>query len=86
MVSVDCTENRLGILEAARKADRGPDRLQASSIVISNGRNIHLVAASIHVNGRFFADSSSLRLKWEATGCEGLAYLKKPNLLKCLMS
>uniref|UniRef100_A0A804LPV9 NUP210 Ig-like domain-containing protein n=1 Tax=Zea mays TaxID=4577 RepID=A0A804LPV9_MAIZE len=25
-------ENRLGILEAARKADRGPDRLQASSI------------------------------------------------------
>jgi nuclear pore complex protein Nup210 len=62
MVSVDCTENRLDILEAARKADRGPDRLQASPIVISNERNIRLAAASIHVNGRFFANSSSLRL------------------------
>jgi nuclear pore complex protein Nup210 len=84
MVSVDCTENRLDILEAARKADRGPDRLQASPIVISNGRNIRLAAASIHVNGRFFANSSSLRLKWEATGCEGLAYFEETKSVEML--
>lgn len=68
-----CTENRLDILEAASKADRGPDRLQASPVVISNGRNIRLAAVGIHGNGEFFANSSSLCLKWEATGCEGLA-------------
>ncbi|KAL6838421.1 hypothetical protein ACP4OV_031666 [Aristida adscensionis] len=67
-------ENRLDILEAASKADRGPDRVQASPIVISNGRNIRLAAASIHGTGRFFANSSSLCLKWKITGCEGLAY------------
>ncbi|RLM86258.1 hypothetical protein C2845_PM04G10100 [Panicum miliaceum] len=67
-------ENRLDLLEAASKADRGPDRLQASPVVISNGRNIRLAAVGIHGNGRFFANSSSLCLKWEATGCEGLAY------------
>ncbi|ONM20895.1 Nuclear pore complex protein GP210 [Zea mays] len=77
-------ENRLDILEAARKADRGPDRLQASPIVISNGRNIRLAAASIHVNGRFFANSSSLRLKWEATGCEGLAYFEETKSVEML--
>nr|CAB3452832.1 unnamed protein product [Digitaria exilis] len=66
-------ENRLDILEAASKADRGPDRLQASPVVISNGRNIRLAAVGIHRNGRFFANSSSLCLKWEAMGCEGLA-------------
>ena len=69
-----CSENQLDILEAASKADRGPDRLQASPVVISNGRNIRLAAVGIHGNGRFFANSSSLCLKWEATGCEGLAY------------
>lgn len=77
-------ENRIDILEAARKADRGPDRLQASPIVISNGRNIRLAAASIHVNGRFFANSSSLRLKWEATGCEGLAYFEETKSVEML--
>ena len=71
-------------MEDARKADRGPDRLQASPIVISNGRNIRLAAASIHVNGRFFANSSSLRLKWEATGCEGLAYFDKTKSAEML--
>ncbi|KAF8692700.1 hypothetical protein HU200_039534 [Digitaria exilis] len=66
-------ENRLDILEAASKADRGPDRLQESPVVISNGRNIRLAAVGIHGNGRFFANSSSLCLKWEAMGCDGLA-------------
>lgn len=84
MVIFDCTENRLDILEASRKVDRGPDRLQASPIFISNGRNIRLAAASIHVNGRFFANSSSLRLKWEATGCEGLAYFDETKSAEML--
>jgi len=74
VMSDTCSENQLDILEAASKADRGPDRLQASPVVISNGRTIRLAAVGRHGNGRFFANSSSLCLKWEATGCEGLAY------------
>ncbi|XP_051189761.1 nuclear pore complex protein GP210 [Lolium perenne] len=68
-------ENRLDILEEASKAERTPDRLQLSPVVISNGRSIRLAAAGVHGNGRFFANSSSLFLRWETTACEGLAYL-----------
>jgi nuclear pore complex protein Nup210 len=69
------TENRLDILEEASKAERTPDRLQLSPVVISNGRSIRLAAAGVHGNGRVFANSSSLFLRWETTACEGLAYL-----------
>ncbi|CAM0953281.1 unnamed protein product [Alopecurus aequalis] len=69
------TENRLDILEVASKADRSPSRLQLSPVVISNGRIIRLAAAGVHGNGRFFANSSSLDLRWDITECEGLAYL-----------
>jgi nuclear pore complex protein Nup210 len=68
-------ENRLDILEVASKAERNPDKLQLSPVVISNGRTIRLAAAGVHGNGRFFANSSSLCLRWEITECEGLAYL-----------
>jgi nuclear pore complex protein Nup210 len=61
-------------LEAAGKVDRGLDRLQSSPVVIANGRIVRLAAVGIHGNGRFFANSSSLYLKWQDTGCEGLAY------------
>jgi nuclear pore complex protein Nup210 len=78
------TENRLDVLEAASKADRDPDRLQASAVVISNGRNIRLAAVGIHGHGSFFANSSSLCLKWETTGCEGLAYFAKTKSAEML--
>uniref|UniRef100_A0A0E0B6Q6 BIG2 domain-containing protein n=1 Tax=Oryza glumipatula TaxID=40148 RepID=A0A0E0B6Q6_9ORYZ len=68
-------ESRLVILEAASRAERKHNRLQASPVVISNGRNMRLAAAGVHGNGRFFANSSSLCLSWEVTECEGLAYL-----------
>ncbi|RCV10724.1 hypothetical protein SETIT_2G131600v2 [Setaria italica] len=77
-------ENRLNILEAASKADRDPDRLQAPAVVISNGRNIRLAAVGIHGNGRFFANSSSLCLKWETIGCEGLAYFAETKSAEML--
>ncbi|XP_062193278.1 nuclear pore complex protein GP210 [Phragmites australis] len=77
-------ENRIDILEAASKGDRGPDRLQTSPVVISNGRSIRLAAVGIHENGRFFANSSSLCLKWEVTGCEGLAYFDEVNAAEML--
>ncbi|KAK8459402.1 hypothetical protein SEVIR_2G136800v4 [Setaria viridis] len=77
-------ENRLNILEAASKADRDPDRLQAPAVVISNGRNIRLAAVGIHGNGRFFANSSSLCLRWETIGCEGLAYFAETKSAEML--
>ncbi|TVU10546.1 hypothetical protein EJB05_44087, partial [Eragrostis curvula] len=77
-------ENRLDILEAASKVDRGPDRLQSSPVVISNGRSIRLAAVGIHGNGNCFANSSSLRLKWQVTGCEGLAYFDEAKAVGML--
>ncbi|KAG8050281.1 hypothetical protein GUJ93_ZPchr0009g538 [Zizania palustris] len=68
-------ESQLEILEAASRAERSPNRLQASPVVISNGRSIRLAAAGVHGNGRVFANSSSLCLRWEVTECEGRAYL-----------
>ncbi|KAJ1288978.1 hypothetical protein BS78_02G130300 [Paspalum vaginatum] len=77
-------ENQLDILEAASKADRGPDRLQASPVVVSNGRDIRLAAVGAHGSGGFFANSSSLCLKWEATECEGLAYFDEAKYAEML--
>lgn len=59
---------------AANKADRGPGRVRGP-VVVANGCTIRVAAVGIHVTNRAFANSSSLRLNWELSGCEGLAHL-----------
>ncbi|XP_039138500.1 nuclear pore complex protein GP210 isoform X1 [Dioscorea cayenensis subsp. rotundata] len=62
------------VIMAANKADRGPGRVRGP-VVVANGCTIRVAAVGIHVTNRAFANSSSLRLNWELSGCEGLAHL-----------
>jgi nuclear pore complex protein Nup210 len=69
------TENAIHVIRAASRADRNPGRIQANPIVVSNGQAIRLAAVGIHATDKIFANASSLYLKWELIGCDGLAYL-----------
>lgn len=40
---------------------------------MANGRTIRVAAVGINDSGKAFANSSSLSLSWELSGCEGLA-------------
>lgn len=66
--------NRLDIIEATVKADRSPDRIRTSPVVVANGCTIRIAAVGIHMTGRSFANSSSLCLRWELNNCEELAH------------
>ncbi|WOL18742.1 nuclear pore complex protein [Canna indica] len=66
--------NTFDAIYAAKNVDRSPARIRTSPITVSNGRTIRIAAVSIHVSGRAFANSSSLCLKWELSGCEDLAF------------
>ncbi|KAF3328130.1 nuclear pore complex protein GP210 [Carex littledalei] len=68
-------ENAIHVIRAASRADRNPGRIQANPIVVSNGQAIRLAAVAIHATDKIFANASSLSLKWELIGCDGLAYL-----------
>ena len=59
--------NTLDAIDSSAKADR------ISPVVIANGRTIRLAVIGNHKCGRPFANSSSLLLRWELSGCEGLA-------------
>ncbi|XP_020089259.1 nuclear pore complex protein GP210 isoform X4 [Ananas comosus] len=71
--------NTLDAIQTANKVDRGARRLWASPIIVSNGRTMRVAAVGIHATERAFANSSSLCLRWELTGCEGLAYWSDMN-------
>ncbi|XP_072999237.1 nuclear pore complex protein GP210 [Typha latifolia] len=66
--------NTLEVIKAATFADRGRGGLRTSPIIVSNGHTIRVASVGIHATGRAFANSSSLCLRWELIGCEGLAY------------
>lgn len=55
-------------------ADRSIEQIHASPLTVANGQTIRIAAVGIGISGEAFANSSSLSLKWELTGCEGLAY------------
>lgn len=69
------TENAIHVIRAASRADRNPGRIQANPIVVSNGQTVRLAAVAMHATDKIFANASSLSLKWELMGCDGLAYL-----------
>ncbi|XP_065001003.1 nuclear pore complex protein GP210-like isoform X1 [Musa acuminata AAA Group] len=71
--------SKLDVIEAAINADRNPARLRVSPISVSNGCTIRISAVSIHATGRAFANSSSLCLRWELSGCEELAFWNDTN-------
>ncbi|ONK57184.1 uncharacterized protein A4U43_C10F17460 [Asparagus officinalis] len=66
--------NSPGIIEAAVKAGRTPDRIRTAPVVVANGCTIRVAAVGIHSSGRIFANSSSLCLRWDLNGCDELAH------------
>ncbi|KAG0478243.1 hypothetical protein HPP92_012962 [Vanilla planifolia] len=66
--------NTHDIIEAAAKADRGPDLVRTCPIIVANGCTIRIAAVGLHSKIKAFANSSSLCLSWELVGCEDLAY------------
>ncbi|KAG0476584.1 hypothetical protein HPP92_013425, partial [Vanilla planifolia] len=66
--------NTHDIIEAAAKADRGPDLVRTCPITVANGCTIRIAAVGLHSKIKAFANSSSLCLSWELVGCEDLAY------------
>ncbi|KAJ0969107.1 hypothetical protein J5N97_021984 [Dioscorea zingiberensis] len=69
------------VIMAASKADRGPGRVRGP-VVVANGCTIRVAAVGIHATNGAFANSSSLRLSWELSGCEGLAQWDESNSLQ----
>lgn len=61
-------------IRIASLADRSTGRIRATPVTVANGQTIRVAAIGITVSGEAFANSSSLSLKWELSGCEGLAY------------
>ncbi|KAG1358954.1 hypothetical protein COCNU_08G004000 [Cocos nucifera] len=74
--------NMLDTIEAASNADRGPGRLRTAPVIVSNGCTIRLAAVGIHKTRRAFANSSSLCLRWELSGCKDLAHWSDTNSLE----
>ncbi|KAM7268816.1 hypothetical protein ACFE04_010982 [Oxalis oulophora] len=71
---VDEPVNERGVIRTAIQADRGPGKIRITPVTVANGRIIRVAAVGIGDSGEIFANSSSLCLKWELTGCEELAY------------
>ena len=65
--------NQLESIQTAIQADRSPGRIRVAPIIVANGRTIRLAVVGISSTGEAFANSSSLSLKWELSGCVGLA-------------
>ncbi|KAL5718155.1 hypothetical protein ACHQM5_011091 [Ranunculus cassubicifolius] len=72
--------NALNLIQSAFQADRSPERIHRNPITVANGCTIRVAAVGIHEHGKAFANSSSLSLKWELSGCNGLAYWEDSGL------
>uniref|UniRef100_A0A1D1XKT8 Nuclear pore membrane glycoprotein 210-like n=2 Tax=Anthurium amnicola TaxID=1678845 RepID=A0A1D1XKT8_9ARAE len=66
--------NTLDVISSSIQAERGPGKVRISPVVVANGRTIRLAAVGVHISGRPFANSSSLCLRWELNGCDGLTF------------
>ncbi|CAK7328122.1 unnamed protein product [Dovyalis caffra] len=72
---VDELVNRDDAIRDATLADHSSTgKVRTTPVTVANGQTIRVAAVGIGVSGEAFANSSSLSLKWELSGCEGLAY------------
>lgn len=67
------------MIHTALQADRTSGRVHVTPITVANGRTIRIAAVGISKSGEAFANSSSLFLRWELSGCNGLAYWDDDN-------
>ncbi|XP_068664790.1 nuclear pore complex protein GP210 isoform X3 [Aristolochia californica] len=71
--------NKPDFIRSAIQADRGPGKIRVSPISVANSCTIRVAAVGVHDSGSAFANSSSLCLQWELSGCEQLAYWKESD-------
>ncbi|KAJ8750145.1 hypothetical protein K2173_014060 [Erythroxylum novogranatense] len=76
---VDEPVNKLDVIRAATLADCGTEHIRVTPITVANGRTIRIAAVGIDTSGEAFANSSSISMKWELIGCEGLAHWDHEN-------
>ncbi|MQL88338.1 hypothetical protein Taro_020894, partial [Colocasia esculenta] len=66
--------NTFDAISSSMQAAHGPGKVRISPVIVANGCKIRIAAVGVHASGRPFANSSSLCLRWELNGCQGLAY------------
>lgn len=66
--------NEKGVIQSAALADRMWERVRATPITVANERTIRIAAVGVTNSGEAFANCSSLRLRWELSDCDDLAY------------
>lgn len=80
------TVNEHNAIRDSIQADRDARRLRTSPMTVANGRTIRIAAVGISHSGEAFANSSSLCLRWELSGCDGLAHWHDAYVSKSLIS
>ncbi|CAI0454950.1 unnamed protein product [Linum tenue] len=71
---IDEPVNERDLVRTVAAAERSTGHIQITPITVANGQTVRVSAVGIATLGEAFANSSSLYLKWELMGCEGLAY------------
>lgn len=66
--------NAPDVIRAVAQADYKPGHIRSAPITVANGRTIRIAAVGLTDSGKAFANSSSLHLRWELSGCDGLAF------------
>lgn len=66
--------NTLDAIQSSNHDVRGPGNVHNSFISVANGQTIRVSAVGIHNSGRPFANSSSMYLDWDLTGCDHLSH------------
>ncbi|CAN0904175.1 Nuclear pore complex protein GP210 [Linum grandiflorum] len=71
---IDEPVNERDLVRTVAVAERSTGLIQITPITVESGRTLRVSSVGIATPGAAFANSSSLDLKWELYGCEGLAY------------
>ncbi|CAA0820165.1 Nuclear pore complex protein GP210 [Striga hermonthica] len=77
VILADEALNALPAIKSAAQAERSIEGLRVSPITVANGRKIRVSAVGLGNSGKAFANSSSLRLSWQLTECEMLAFFEE---------
>ncbi|KZV46427.1 nuclear pore membrane glycoprotein 210-like [Dorcoceras hygrometricum] len=75
LIIADEAFNAPQILQSAVQANRTPAGIRASPVTVANGRRIRISSVGISDSGKAFANSSSLNLRWELIGCQGMVLM-----------
>ncbi|CAN1272932.1 Nuclear pore complex protein GP210 [Linum perenne] len=71
---IDEPVNERDLVRTVAVAERSTGQIQITPITVASVQTLRVSAVGIASSGEAFANSSSLDLKWDLYGCEGLAY------------